>query len=100
MKIAVAGGTGHAGRLVVEALRTRGHVPVVLAREQGIDLLSGSGLDEALAGAEAVIDVSNVVTSRKSVSVNFFDKAGRNLVGAAERTGVRHFVTLSIVGID
>ncbi|GII57479.1 3-beta hydroxysteroid dehydrogenase [Planotetraspora thailandica] len=100
MKIAVAGGTGVAGRLVVEALRARGHVPVVVSRGQGVDLLSGSGLDAALAGAEAVIDVSNVITTRKSVSVDFFDKAGRHLVGAAERAGVRHLVTLSIVGVD
>ncbi|GGJ24295.1 SDR family oxidoreductase [Streptomyces brasiliensis] len=100
MKIAVAGGTGLAGRRVVETLRARGHAPVVLSRGHGVDLLTGSGLDAALAGAEAVIDVSNVITTRKSVSVDFFDKAGRNLVGAAERAGARHLVTLSIVGID
>lgn len=100
MKIAVAGGTGVAGRLVVEALRARGHAPVVLSRGRGVDLVSGSGLDAALAGAEAVIDVSNMVTMNKSKAVDFFDKAGRNLVGAAERAGVRHLVTLSIVGID
>ena len=100
MKIAVAGGTGVAGRLVVETLRARGHVPVVLSRGQGVDLLSGSGLDAALAGAEAVVDVSNVVTTRKSVAVDFFDRAGRHLLAAAGRAGVRHLVTLSIVGVD
>lgn len=100
MKIAVAGGTGLAGRLVVEALRARGHAPVVLSRGQGVDLLSGAGLDAALAGAEAVVDVSNVTTTRGSVSVDFFDRAGRHLVGAAARAGVRHLVTLSIVGVD
>ncbi|MEV5169595.1 hypothetical protein AB0L10_00535 [Streptomyces flaveolus] len=76
MKIAVAGGTGLAGRLVVEALRARGHAPVVLSRGQGVDLLSGAGLDAALAGAEAVVDVSNVTTTRGSVSVDFFDRDG------------------------
>jgi uncharacterized protein YbjT (DUF2867 family) len=100
MKIAVAGGTGVAGRFVVETLRARGHAPVVLSRGQGVDLLSGSGLDAALAGTEAVVDVSNVITMRKSVAVGFFDRAGRHLVGAAERAGVRHLVTLSIVGVD
>ncbi|WP_030987532.1 SDR family oxidoreductase [Streptomyces sp. NRRL WC-3744] len=100
MKIAVAGGTGLAGRLVVEALRARGHAPVVLSRGQGVDLLSGAGLDAALAGAEAVVDVSNVTTTRGSVSVDFFDRAGRHLVGAAARAGVRRLVTLSIVGVD
>ncbi|MFB7293445.1 SDR family oxidoreductase [Actinacidiphila glaucinigra] len=100
MKIAVAGGTGAAGRLVVETVRARGHEPVVLSRGQGVDLVSGSGLDAALTGAEVVIDVSNVTTNRKSVAVGFFDKAGRNLAGAAERAGVRHLVTPSIVGVD
>ncbi|MBB6550150.1 SDR family oxidoreductase [Nonomuraea rubra] len=100
MKIAVAGGTGMTGRLVVEALRARGHAPMALSRGQGVDLLDGSGLDAALAGVEAVIDVSNVTTLRKSVSVDFFDRAGRHLVGAAARAGVRHLVTLSIVGVD
>ncbi|NJP95513.1 NAD(P)H-binding protein [Nonomuraea sp. FMUSA5-5] len=100
MRIAVAGGTGMTGRLVVEALRARGHAPVVLSRGQGVDLLSGAGLDAALDGVEAVVDVSNVTTLRKSVSVDFFDRAGRHLVRAAERAGVRHLVTLSIVGVD
>ncbi|NUS16033.1 MAG: NAD(P)H-binding protein [Streptomyces sp.] len=100
MKIAVAGGTGLAGRHVVEALRDRGHEPVALSRAKGVDLVSGAGLDEALEGAGAVVDVSNVTTMRKSVAVGFFDSAGRNLVRAAEHAGVRHLVTLSIVGID
>ncbi|GHD43164.1 3-beta hydroxysteroid dehydrogenase [Streptomyces galbus] len=100
MKIAVAGGTGVAGRYVVEALRARGHEPVVLSRAKGVDLLNGTGLEAALAGAEGVVDVANVTTMRKSVAVDFFDRAGRNLVAAAERAGVRHLVTLSIVGVD
>jgi uncharacterized protein YbjT (DUF2867 family) len=100
MKIAVAGGTGVAGRLVVETLRARGHAPVVLSRRQGVDLLTGAGLDQALAGAEAVIDVSNVATMRKTVSVDFFDRAGRRLLQAAERAGVGHLLTLSVVGVD
>ncbi|MHC3472847.1 SDR family oxidoreductase [Streptomyces sp. 7R007] len=100
MKIAVAGGTGLTGRLVVQALEARGHTPVALSRGQGVDLTSGAGLDAALAGADAVVDVSNVITTRKKVAVDFFGTAGRHLVAAAERAGVRHLVTLSIVGVD
>jgi uncharacterized protein YbjT (DUF2867 family) len=73
---------------------------VVLSRGHGVDLMTGSGLDAALTGADAVVDVSNVTTMNKSVAVNFFDTAGTHLVGAAERAGVRHLVTLSIVGVD
>jgi uncharacterized protein YbjT (DUF2867 family) len=100
MKIAVAGGTGLVGRLVVDVLQARGHAPVALSRRQGVDLVTGSGLDAALAGSDAVIDVGNVTTMKKSVAVDFFDRAGKHLVGAAERAGVRHLVTLSIVGVD
>jgi uncharacterized protein YbjT (DUF2867 family) len=100
MKIAVAGGTGVAGRLVVEELRARGHAPVPLSRRAGVDLVTGDGLEAALAGAEAVVDASNVTAMRKSVAVGFFDAAGRNLLRAAEHAGVAHLVTLSIVNVD
>ncbi|MET0495969.1 MAG: NAD(P)H-binding protein [Actinoplanes sp.] len=100
MRVAVAGGTGLTGRNVIEVLEAAGHEPVVLARSKGVDLLSGAGLDAALAGVETTIDVSNVTTLKRDVSVTFFDTAGRNLLAAAARAGVRHHVALSIVGID
>ncbi|MEV8508066.1 NmrA family NAD(P)-binding protein [Actinoplanes sp. NPDC051475] len=100
MKIAIAGGTGLTGRHVAEVLTGAGHEVVVLARSRGVDLLTGAGLDAALSGVEATIDVSNVTTVKREVAVGFFEEAGRNLVGAAARAGVRHHVVLSIVGID
>jgi uncharacterized protein YbjT (DUF2867 family) len=100
MRVAVAGGTGLTGRNVIEVLEKAGHESVVLARSKGVDLLTGAGLDAALAGAETTIDVSNVTTLKREVSVTFFDTTGRNLLAAAARAGVRHHVALSIVGID
>ena len=100
MKIAVAGGTGVAGRRVVEALIAAGHEPVVLARSTGVDVLTGAGLDAALAGVDAVIDATNKMTASRRAAVTFFETAGRNLTAAATRAGAGHFVTLSIVGID
>ena len=99
-RVAVAGGTGLVGRLVVEALRERGREVVVLARAAGVDLVSGAGLDAALDGVRAVVDVSNVTTSRRAAAVGFFEAATRHLLAAGERAGVRHHVVLSIVGID
>ncbi|GAA3947220.1 SDR family oxidoreductase [Actinoplanes auranticolor] len=100
MKVAVAGGTGLTGRHVVQALRDAGHQPAVLARSAGVDLVTGAGLDAALAGVEATIDVSNVTTMKRAEAVGFFERAGRQLLDAAARAGVRHHVVLSIVGID
>lgn len=100
MRIAVAGGTGLVGGHVVEALTRSGHAPVVLARARGVDLVTGAGLDEAVAGVDAVIDVSNVATMARGRAVGFFEAATTNLVDAARRAGVEHLVVLSIVGVD
>jgi uncharacterized protein YbjT (DUF2867 family) len=100
MRVAVAGGTGLVGRLVVEELTAAGLEPVVLARSRGVDLVSGKGLDPAMAGVEAVIDVSNVTTTSGKKAISFFESVTRNLLAAGERAGVRHHVVLSIVGID
>jgi uncharacterized protein YbjT (DUF2867 family) len=100
MRIAVAGGTGLAGSQVVDELRAHGHEPVVLSRGQGVDLRTGVGLDEALRGADAIIDAVNVVTTSRAKSAAFFTATTQHLLDGARRAGVGHYVVLSIVGID
>lgn len=100
MRIAVAGGTGWTGRLVAEALRARGDEAVVLARSVGVDLVSGAGLSGKLDGVDAVIDVTNVVTTRASRAIKFFEAVTSNLLAAERAAGVGHHVALSIIGID
>ncbi len=100
MKVAVAGGTGTVGSYVVEALTAGGHDPVVLSRGRGVDVVTGAGLDDALSGVEAVIDVSNQSTASRKKAVAFFEAATTNLLDAGLRAGVRHHVAVSIVGID
>jgi len=51
MKVVVLGGAGVAGRHVVEALRRNGADAVPASRRNGVDLATGAGLREALAGA-------------------------------------------------
>ena len=100
MKIAVAGGTGVVGRHTVEAVRTAGHDAVVLTRSHGVDLVTGQGLDSALSGVDAVIDVASIETLKAATAIEFFTAATGNLVSAAADAGVGHVVLLSIVGID
>jgi uncharacterized protein YbjT (DUF2867 family) len=100
MRVAVAGGTGLTGRHVVDSLARSGHEPVVLSRSAGVDLVTGAGLAAALAGADAVIDVSNVTTTKRAVAERFFTAATTQLRDAAAAAGVGHYVLLSIVGVD
>lgn len=100
MRIAVAGGTGCTGRLVVEALERAGDEPVVLARRTGVDLTTGVGLAERLSGVDAVVDVTNIETLRAGRSIAFFEAVTSRLLAAERTAGVRHHVALSIVGTD
>lgn len=100
MKIAVAGGTGAVGALVVDEARTRGHEAVVLARSAGIDLTTGRSLDQALDGVDAVIDTTSIQTQSAEASTAFFTTVTRMLQQAEQRAGVGHHLVLSIVGAD
>ena len=51
-KIAVAGATGRVGRHIVDVLEAAGHDVVPISRATGVDVVTGEGLDEALAGVE------------------------------------------------
>jgi uncharacterized protein YbjT (DUF2867 family) len=100
MRIAVAGATGRIGRLTVAALEEAGHQPVRISRGDGVDAYTGAGLDDALKGADAVIDATNVGSRDEAETVDLFGTMTRNLLTAGGRAGVRHHVLLSIVGLD
>jgi uncharacterized protein YbjT (DUF2867 family) len=100
MRIAVAGGTGAVGRHVVAAVKRRGDEAVVVSRSHGADALTGKGLDDALRGADAVVDVTSLEVPDALESKRFFGTVTRNLLAAEERANVRHHVLLSIVGLD
>ncbi|MGY1750931.1 SDR family oxidoreductase [Modestobacter sp. SYSU DS0511] len=100
LRIAVAGATGVVGTHVVTHARAAGHTVVPLSRGTGQDVTTGAGLAEALAGADVVVDVTSVVTTKARVAVDFFTRATGNLLAAEQAAGVGHHVALSIVGID
>ncbi|MFE1878646.1 SDR family oxidoreductase [Streptomyces diastatochromogenes] len=99
MKIAVIGGTGLIGSQVVTDLNAAGHEAVPHSKSTGIDVISGQGLDEAVAGADVVVNLTNSPTFDEA-SPAFFQTSMDNLLAAAHKGGVGHFVILSIVGAD
>lgn len=100
MRLAIAGATGTVGRHVVAAAQARDHDVRSLTRRDGHDLEVGTGLADALAGVDAVIDVASVATTSTRRSRAFFEAVTGNLLHAEREAGVGHHVALSIVGID
>ncbi|SFC76217.1 Uncharacterized conserved protein YbjT, contains NAD(P)-binding and DUF2867 domains [Nocardioides terrae] len=100
MKIAVAGSTGLIGSQVVTFVQQAGHEVVGLARQTGFDLTVPDGLTEALAGVEAVIDVTQSPSLDEAEATAFFQTVAENLGTAAVAAGVLRTVVLSIVGAD
>jgi uncharacterized protein YbjT (DUF2867 family) len=100
MKIVVIGGTGLIGSKTVAMLRAGGHEVIAAAPNNGINSLTGEGLQEAMAGAQVVIDLANSPSFEDKAVLDFFETSGRNVHAAEAKASVRHHVALSIVGTD
>ncbi|MGW4381501.1 SDR family oxidoreductase [Kitasatospora sp. NPDC004531] len=101
-QLVVTGGTGTLGRVVVRRLLARGCPVRVVSRqahtpdEHGwavADLVTGRGLEQALAGAGTVVHCATT-NGKRDVD------ATRRLLAAAREVGVPHLLYVSIVGID
>ncbi|KAB2362827.1 SDR family oxidoreductase [Actinomadura montaniterrae] len=101
-QILLTGGTGTLGGHVLPLLRDAGRDVRVLSRRPhedapGVgyvtgDLLKDEGVDAAVEGVETVLHLAGGAKGD--------DVATRNLVRAAARAGVRHFVLISVIGAD
>jgi uncharacterized protein YbjT (DUF2867 family) len=107
MKVAVIGGTGSIGSLVVADLAALGddvravsrHAPATLpagAVHRRADIRSGEGLASALEGVEVVVDAVNDQRAANRVLVD----GSRRLLAAEVEADVTHHVAISIVGCD
>jgi uncharacterized protein YbjT (DUF2867 family) len=108
MRIAVVGGTGTLGALVVAELAARGDEVRIVSRRapaappaagvthRRADLASGEDLAEAVAGVETVVDAANELRRARAVLVG----GTRRLLAAEAAAGVGHHVAVSIVGCD
>jgi uncharacterized protein YbjT (DUF2867 family) len=100
MKIAVAGATGRVGRHVVDVLEERGHLAVPMSRSTGVDVITGDGLAEALAGVHAIVDAATGPSPDEQAAAEFFTASARNLKAAGAEAGAKRLVVVSIVGTD
>jgi len=102
--IVVTGGTGGLGRRVVARLRDKGRIVRVLSRhpgdsQEGVeymvgDLATNQGVEEAISEAEIVVHCAGVGKIKEDT------EQAQNLVIAAKRSGVRHLVSISVVGAE
>jgi uncharacterized protein YbjT (DUF2867 family) len=100
MKVAVVGATGSVGRHIVEVLNARGHDVVPMSRASGVDVVTGKGLAQGLAGVDVVIDAATSPTPDQKEATDFFTTAAGHLQAASAKAGVKRIVVVSIIGID
>src|SRR5918998_6259743 len=99
-KIAVAGATGRVGRHTVEVLEEAGHEVVPMSRSTEVDVVTGEGLSEALAGVDSIVDAASWPSNEQEPATEFFLAASRNLQEVGGRAGVERIVVVSIIGAD
>lgn len=100
--ILLTGGTGTLGRQVAPRLIEAGHRVRLLSRREHADtdsveyvsgdLLTGAGIEAAVAGVETVVHLAGGPKGD--------DQAAQTLVRAATAAGVRHLVHISVIGAE
>ena len=88
MKIVVIGGSGLIGSRLCKKLAERGHQAMPASPKSGVNTITGEGLAQALAGAQAVVDVTNAPSWEDAAVMKFFDTSTRNLLAAEAKAGV------------
>lgn len=100
MKIVIIGGTGLIGTKVAFKLKKLGHNVIVASPSTGINTLTKEGLDDALKGADVVVDVANSPSFEDKAVMDFFKTSSNNLLASEKKAGVKHHIALSVVGTD
>jgi NADH dehydrogenase len=113
MRIAIAGGTGFVGSQLAAHLTEQGHELVLVARGNQrhtapaaagarlarADVVSGTGLAEAFAGCQAVVNLVAIIVEKGRQTFDAVNRQGTaNVAQAAVDAGVTHLVQLSALG--
>ena len=114
MTVLVTGGTGFIGPHVVHALRAREEPVRALVRvparatrlaSWGVELATGDVTDPAsllaaCADVDTVVHLVAIIRGRPADFERVMTQGTRNVVAAAQETGVRRFVLASALGLD
>ncbi|WP_200883418.1 SDR family oxidoreductase [Methylotenera versatilis] len=100
MKTVIFGGSGLIGSKLIKILNGQGHETVSASPSQGINAVTGEGLDNALIGADVVIDVMNSPSFEDIAVLSFFESSTNNLIAAATKANIKHYIALSVVGTE
>ena len=98
MKIAVGGATGRLGRHVAEALTERGHQVVAMSRATGVNIITGSGLEAALDGAEVIADAAESPAEPAGI-IEVAGPREENLVELARMLAARRGTPVAVQGV-
>jgi len=120
MKVFLTGASGFVGWHMITRLLAEGHAVRGLVRslprekdhlakafhEKGDfqyvagDVVSGAGLDAAIAGCNAVIHLVGIIAEKGTNTFERVHHLGtRNVVEAAQRAGIRRFIHMSAIGV-
>jgi uncharacterized protein YbjT (DUF2867 family) len=99
--VLITGASGTLGSAVLPRLVKEGHEvrPTSRRTRPGwvtADLLTGTGLDEAARGVDTIVHLASAPRRTRETDV----EGTRRLLAEAKRADVRHFVFISIIGID
>lgn len=97
MRVVVLGASGAAGSQLAQSLSSSGVDVVAAHRGSGVDASTGSGLPEAFADADIVVDCTNVATTKRHVAEKFFGDVAAHVADAATAAGVERIICLSII---
>ncbi len=100
MKIVVIGGSGRAGAHIVRHLSAKGHEAVGASRATGVDAVTGEGLADVLADADAVVDAANASVWDDDAVREYFTTSTRTMLAAEREASVGHHLAITIVGAD
>ena len=97
MKVVVTGGRGRLGSEVVREMRSRGIQVVPASRRTGVDLTTGKGLTEVLAGADVVVHAATHPLRYRTVDLG----GTRRVIAELREVDSRaHVIYTTMVGAD